>query len=29
MGWFDEWMMGVPHPEFDIIPGQAAAAAAP
>ena len=29
VGWFDKWMMGVPHPEFDIIPGQAAAAAGP
>jgi len=23
--WFDRWMMGVPHPEFDINPGQPAA----
>jgi len=23
VGWFDKWMMGVPHPEFDIRPGQA------
>ena len=22
VGWFDKWMMGVPHPEFDINPGQ-------
>ena len=22
VGWFDKWMMGVPHPEFDITPGQ-------
>jgi len=22
VGWFDRWMMGVPHPEFDINPGQ-------
>jgi dipeptidyl aminopeptidase/acylaminoacyl peptidase len=23
LGWFDRWMMGVPHPEFDTNPGQA------
>jgi len=22
VGWFDKWMMGLPHPEFDINPGQ-------
>jgi dipeptidyl aminopeptidase/acylaminoacyl peptidase len=22
VGWFDKWMMGVPHPEFDIAPEQ-------
>ena len=22
VGWFDKWMMGVPHPEYDINPGQ-------
>ena len=27
VGWFDKWMMGMPHPEFDISPGQAPAAA--
>lgn len=21
VGWFDKWMMGIPHPEFDIKPG--------
>jgi len=26
VGWFDKWMMGVPHPEFDINPAQSAAA---
>jgi hypothetical protein len=25
--WFDRWMMGVPHPEFDINPGQPGAVA--
>jgi len=28
VGWFDKWMMGVPHPEFDINPAQASAASA-
>jgi dipeptidyl aminopeptidase/acylaminoacyl peptidase len=27
VGWFDKWIMGVPHPEFDISPGQVAATA--
>jgi hypothetical protein len=22
VGWFDKWMMGAPHPEFDIPPGE-------
>ena len=22
VGWFDKWMMGVPHPEYDLHPGQ-------
>lgn len=26
VGWFDEWMMGVPHPEFDVSPDQTKAA---
>jgi dipeptidyl aminopeptidase/acylaminoacyl peptidase len=29
VGWFDRWMMGVPHPEFDINPMQPAAASGP
>jgi dipeptidyl aminopeptidase/acylaminoacyl peptidase len=29
VNWFDEWMMGVPHPEFDINPTQPAAASVP
>jgi dipeptidyl aminopeptidase/acylaminoacyl peptidase len=29
VGWFDRWMMGVPHPEFDINPGQPAATSGP
>jgi dipeptidyl aminopeptidase/acylaminoacyl peptidase len=29
VGWFDRWMMGVPHPEFDINPVQPAAASEP
>jgi dipeptidyl aminopeptidase/acylaminoacyl peptidase len=29
LGWFDKWMMGVPHPEFDINPGQPAATSEP
>jgi dipeptidyl aminopeptidase/acylaminoacyl peptidase len=29
IGWFDRWMMGVPHPEFDINPGQPAATSGP
>jgi dipeptidyl aminopeptidase/acylaminoacyl peptidase len=29
VNWFDKWMMGVPHPEFDINPTQPAAAAVP
>jgi dipeptidyl aminopeptidase/acylaminoacyl peptidase len=27
VGWFDKWMLGAPHPEFDVNTGQAAAAA--
>lgn len=26
VGWFDKWMMGVPHPEFDINPAESIAA---
>lgn len=26
VGWFDKWMMGVPHPEYDINPPTAATA---
>jgi dipeptidyl aminopeptidase/acylaminoacyl peptidase len=26
VGWFDKWMMGVPHPEFDINPPQTSVA---
>ncbi|MGA9354740.1 MAG: S9 family peptidase, partial [Terriglobales bacterium] len=26
VGWFDKWMMGVPHPEFDLNPHEAHAA---
>jgi len=26
VGWFDKWMMGVPHPEFDVNPPQSASA---
>jgi dipeptidyl aminopeptidase/acylaminoacyl peptidase len=29
VGWFDKWMMGVPHPEFDIHPAQPAEKSAP
>jgi dipeptidyl aminopeptidase/acylaminoacyl peptidase len=29
VGWFDKWMVGTPHPEFDINPGQPAAASGP
>jgi dipeptidyl aminopeptidase/acylaminoacyl peptidase len=29
VGWFDRWMMGVPHPEFDINPAQSAATSGP
>jgi dipeptidyl aminopeptidase/acylaminoacyl peptidase len=29
LGWFDRWMMGVPHPEFDINPGQPATTSGP
>jgi len=29
VGWFDKWMMGVPHPEFDLNPGPPAAASGP
>jgi dipeptidyl aminopeptidase/acylaminoacyl peptidase len=29
VGWFDKWMMGTPHPEFDINPAQPAAASGP
>jgi dipeptidyl aminopeptidase/acylaminoacyl peptidase len=29
VGWFDKWMMGIPHPEFDISAGQTAATAEP
>jgi dipeptidyl aminopeptidase/acylaminoacyl peptidase len=29
VGWFDKWMMGAPHPEFDMNPAQPAAASAP
>jgi dipeptidyl aminopeptidase/acylaminoacyl peptidase len=28
VAWFDKWMMGVPHPEFDVNPGQSPAASA-
>ena len=28
VGWFDKWMMGVPHPEYDINPATAAASSA-
>jgi len=27
VGWFDKWMMSVPHPEFDVNPAQSSAAA--
>jgi dipeptidyl aminopeptidase/acylaminoacyl peptidase len=29
VGWFDKWMMGVPHPEYDINPGQGVMKAEP
>ena len=29
VGWFDKWMMGAPHPEFDINPGPKAAGSEP
>jgi dipeptidyl aminopeptidase/acylaminoacyl peptidase len=29
VNWFDKWMMGVPHPEFDINPTEPAAASVP
>ena len=29
VGWFDKWMMGSPHPEFDINPGPRAAGSEP
>jgi dipeptidyl aminopeptidase/acylaminoacyl peptidase len=29
VGWFDKWMMGTPHPEFDINPGQTAVLSEP
>jgi dipeptidyl aminopeptidase/acylaminoacyl peptidase len=29
LGWFDKWMMGAPHHEFDINPGQPAATSEP
>ena len=29
LGWFDKWMMGVPHHEFDINPGQPTATSEP
>jgi len=29
VGWFDKWMMDVPHPEFDINPGQSATTSGP
>jgi len=29
VGWFDRWMMGVLHPEFDINPGQPATTSGP
>jgi dipeptidyl aminopeptidase/acylaminoacyl peptidase len=29
VGWFDKWMMGVPHPEYDINPGQPVVKAEP
>ena len=29
VGWFDKWIMGTPHPEFDINPGQRALTSEP
>src|ERR1700736_3796835 len=29
VGWFDKWLMGAPHPEFDIHPGEPVAKSAP
>jgi hypothetical protein len=29
VGWFDKWMMGVPHSEFDINPGEPVATSGP
>jgi dipeptidyl aminopeptidase/acylaminoacyl peptidase len=29
VGWFDKWMMGVPHPEYDINPERAESKSAP
>jgi dipeptidyl aminopeptidase/acylaminoacyl peptidase len=29
VGWFDKWMMGIPHPEFDLNPASPAATSAP
>ena len=29
MGWFDKWIMGVPHPEYDVRPERQAAKPAP
>jgi len=29
VGWFDKWLMGAPHPEYDINPGPSAAKSAP
>jgi len=29
LGWFDKWMMGAPHHEFDINPGQPTATSEP
>jgi dipeptidyl aminopeptidase/acylaminoacyl peptidase len=29
VGWFDKWIMGIPHPEFDINPRQPAATSEP
>jgi dipeptidyl aminopeptidase/acylaminoacyl peptidase len=29
VGWFDKWVIGVPHPEYDVSPGKQAANQAP
>jgi hypothetical protein len=29
MGWFDRWIMGVSHPEYDVHPQKQAAKASP